>query len=76
MTAKPWYLSKMVWFNALSVALFFMESQELINLIPAGYTDEFASLLGLVNLGLRFITSGPLTANAEKAEVLNDKVLE
>jgi hypothetical protein len=76
MTAKAWYLSKVFWFNALSVVLFFMESQELINLIPPGYTDEFASILGLVNLGLRFITSGPLTATTEKAEALNAKVLE
>jgi hypothetical protein len=70
-SAKPWYASKVVWFNALSTALFFLASDEIQRLVPNGGTEAYMSLVGLVNLGLRFLTSGPVTGNARKAIEIN-----
>jgi hypothetical protein len=73
--AKPWYVSKVLWFNALSVAIFFLASDEIKRLIPQGGEEAYVSLIGLINLGLRFLTSGPLTGNAETAASINRKVM-
>jgi hypothetical protein len=73
-TAKPWYVSKVLWFNALSVAIFFLASDEIKRLIPSGGEEAYVSLVGLVNLGLRFLTSGPLTGSSETAKVINQKI--
>jgi hypothetical protein len=73
-TAKPWYFSKVLWFNALSVALFFLAADEIKTLIPQNGERIYLSVMGLVNLGLRFLTSGPLTGSAESASVINRKI--
>jgi hypothetical protein len=76
MEAKPWYASKVLWFNALSVALFFLAADEIKRLIPVNGEQIYISLVGLVNLGLRFLTNGPLTGSQDTAKEINSKVLE
>lgn len=73
-SAKPWYASKVTWVNILSTALFFMESTEVTNIIPAQYMEEFGAVLGLVNLGLRFFTNGPVTMSGSTAREINRKL--
>lgn len=75
MQAKAWYTSKVLWFNALSVALFFLAADEIKRLIPANGEQIYVSIVGLVNLGLRFLTSGPLTGNTDTAKEMNSKVI-
>lgn len=72
--AKPWYASKVNWVNILSAILFFMESQEITNIVPQAYMDEFASVLGVVNVMLRFFTNGPVTMSAKTANEINRKL--
>lgn len=70
-TAKPWYASKVVWFNALSIAIFFLVSDEIKALVPGNFEKVYLSIVGLVNLGLRFLTTGPVVGSSKEANRVN-----
>ena len=59
---KPWWTSKVFWFNALSFVAAALELTEVINVVPAAYQDGVTAFVALVNLGLRFVTGAPLAA--------------
>lgn len=63
-TPKPWYTSKTIWVNGLTIAgaamLFLIGAQtagELPFVLDAKWV---AFILGLINFGLRFITVAPI----------------
>ena len=74
---KPWYKSKLFWFNVLSgvaaiVVANFNLIQEMVN------PKYYLALIGLVNginIGLRFITTSPVYVkqlDKEYTDALND----
>ena len=55
---KPWYTSKTLWFNIVTLALGIVQLVSDVYIIPEDY---LALILGVGNLVLRFLTSKPLT---------------
>ena len=56
MTTKPWYTSKTLWVNALTLLASFLALPEL------GMSAEtLLKVQAIVNIGLRFITTGAVT---------------
>ena len=61
---KPWYKSRVIWFNALAGGAAFVASvwPILQNQIPTWAYISFGAVVAAVNIGLRFITSDPVTS--------------
>lgn len=62
MNDKPWYLSKMIWFNALTTAsgvIAVLSDSPLVADHPQIVAGLMA-LAGVINIGLRFLTVLPL----------------
>jgi hypothetical protein len=64
-TTKCWYRSKTVWFNILTIGGAAVDG--LIGLmplvqpvIPVGYYPWIMFTVGLINVGLRAVTDGPI----------------
>jgi len=63
MTQKPWYLSKVVWFNGVTIIvavatfLGWTPDQNLM----AQLTAFLTAIAPVVNLGLRFVTNSSIT---------------
>lgn len=55
---KPWWESKIIWFNLFALALAALEASlsELRGHIPGGLFAWLAVILPIVNIGLRFVT--------------------
>jgi len=56
MEAKPWYLSKVLWVNFISIVGVFTAKQFGFNIS----SEMTVSILGAVNAILRFITKQPV----------------
>ena len=61
MPAKPWWESKTVWVNVLSVLVLALNSTDVISIFPPSWTPRLAGLLALANIVLRFVSSQPVT---------------
>jgi hypothetical protein len=55
--AKPWYASKAIWINVLTVAWFFIGP--LVGM-PSLPPDLLVGILGVINILLRFVTKQPI----------------
>lgn len=71
MNAKAWYFSKTMWTNIISAVVMVLQSTELVTIVPATYTEEFALAIFMLNLALRWVTTGAVTASAEGARLRN-----
>ena len=58
---KPWYQSKTMWFNLITIAVTVAGSPELAAFIPASWLPAIASGIALVNLILRTVTNTAVT---------------
>jgi hypothetical protein len=68
MTAKPWYQSKVIWFNLLSGLVLLSGTTEFTSVFPEQYKEEFALFVVVVNMILRVISTGTVvTGSAESA---------
>lgn len=56
---KKWYLSKVLWANAIAILIFSV--QQLTGVIPVLTTDVEGTLLAVLNIILRVITTTELT---------------
>ena len=73
--AKAWWKSRTVWANILGVTIAFIEQIMAVFTdsgiqVPDGFTEFMLGALGVGNVILRFITSGPVTAG------MKDKPME
>lgn len=59
--SKPFWQSKTFIVNVLSLLVILLESQEWTNLVPQGVEDISVTLLAVVNLALRYLTTKPVT---------------
>ena len=59
MNAKPWYLSKTIWFNVITGALELIQALGGVGLLPPGV---LAVAVHVGNCALRLITSQPIAA--------------
>ena len=62
MEPKPWWASKTLWFNVLTLAVLVigvLVSQE--GLVPEGWLKWLGAVAAVINVILRFITNQPLT---------------
>ncbi len=57
---KPWYLSKTIWINCLTLAATMIG--DMSGQLPEGWSQYSVAALAIVNVALRFITSLPVTA--------------
>lgn len=64
--SKPFYLSKTLWFNVLSFLLIIAQLTELQGIIPAWLIPYETIAVALVNVGLRFITTGAISMTGAK----------
>lgn len=71
MNAKPWYLSKTLWTNIISALIMLLQSTELVTIVPTTWTEEFALAIFVLNMILRAVTTGMVTATAESARIRN-----
>lgn len=66
-TPKPWYESKTVWVNALTMAaalLMFLTASQEAGQLPFSLDSRWVIfILGLINFALRFMTNAPVTAS-------------
>jgi hypothetical protein len=71
---KPWYQSRILWFNVCSVLLAFVElkSQALKGLLPASVYEWLLLLVPLGNMLLRMDTHAALTTRAPAAKQPGD----
>ena len=46
--------------NGLTIAAFFIEEAEIVDLVPPGYEMHCLAGLALINALLRFLTTGPV----------------
>ncbi len=64
---KPWWESKMIWFNALTilgVILVFIAQQQDAGLLPFAVDAKWIVFLqGTINLALRFMTKTPVSGS-------------
>lgn len=56
---KSWYFSRTVWFNVLSIGVLAVDHLAGTNVIPK---EAATILIPLLNIGLRFVTTQPITA--------------
>jgi len=58
---KPWYASKVLWFNVLSAVVLIASTFGFADFQPSAETEDIATFVILgVNLVLRFFTKVPL----------------
>lgn len=69
--AKPWWQSKTMLVNIISAAVMILQSTELMAIVPTTWTEEFALAIFILNVALRWVTTGAVTASAESARVRN-----
>jgi hypothetical protein len=69
--AKPWYLSKTMWTNIISAGVMVLQSTELVTIVPPTWTEEFALAIFVLNLALRWVTTGSVTASSQSARLRN-----
>lgn len=64
---KPWYRSKTIIFNLLATVLAFVATAlpQLETLMTPKVFIVFSVVVGIANVGLRFITTQPLTTDKE-----------
>lgn len=59
MTPKPWYTSKTLWVNALTLIVMVLGTVAQWPEFSA-YTGQIAGALAIVNMALRFLTDRPV----------------
>lgn len=67
MEPKPWWQSKTIWVNALTLAVLIigvLVTQD--GVIPESWLKWLAAVSAVVNVVLRFITEQPITLTASK----------
>lgn len=57
MQTKPWYLSKTIWLNIISIAIELAQTFLDLNLLPSG---TLLMVVNVLNVLLRLITKYPL----------------
>lgn len=62
--AKPWYLSKVLWVNALTMLLTLVGTLQ--DVLPKDWLPYIPAVLAGVNMVLRFLTTQPVSASADK----------
>lgn len=72
-TVKPWYTSKVIWLNGLTIAaallVWLLDSQN-AGTLPFVLDGRWvAFILGAVNFALRFITNQPVSGGAKPMEL-------
>lgn len=69
---KPWYVSKTIWFNVITVIVSIIM---LLSQMPdfAEYNKWFTLLVGIMNIVLRAITTTPVTLSSDGGVRLVDE---
>ena len=62
MDSKPFYLSKTMWANAMVILAAILGSTGVVDILPGEQSELVAGGLALVNVILRAVTKGPVTA--------------
>ncbi len=60
MEAKPWWQSKTIWFNIITLGLAVLALPELISILPVMTLPYLAFINALGNMVLRFMTEKPI----------------
>lgn len=58
---KPWYQSKTLIVNVIMFVVAVLEVQEVIDIVPPAWGGALAAIVAIANIGLRTITTQPLT---------------
>ena len=71
--SKPWYRSKTVWFNILTIGGAFMDGligmmPTVQPLVPVEVYPFLLLIVGLVNMILRVVTTGPIDWTEAQAQ--------
>lgn len=61
MNSKPWYMSKMFWFNVLAFAAAVAVSFGYTGQLPAEWEQYVGVFVAVINILLRFVTKTPIT---------------
>lgn len=67
LVAKSILVSKMFWFNAITMMIAFLESQDVINVLPAVVLHYAPGLIAAGNIVLRYFTRQPVALIAPTA---------
>lgn len=59
---KPWYLSKTLWFNIITILAAILAVPEITSIIPPEFLKYIVALNGIGNIILRVISATQLTA--------------
>lgn len=65
--AKSVFVSKTMWFNAISLLIAVLSATDIIPLFPSSWAPRIAGLVAVANLFLRFVTVRPVAFVAPNA---------
>jgi hypothetical protein len=71
--AKPWYRSKTLWVNLFTAGILMLESTEFTTMIPQAWMEEITLVVIMLNIALRWVTTGAVTGSAASARAVNLK---
>lgn len=63
---KPWWESKIILANLLTVAAAMLAAPELLDLMGPGALRYVAAVQALITIALRFVSAGPVTLRKER----------
>lgn len=72
MEAKPFYQSKSLWFNLITIILAVLALPEFVSILPPAWLVYLGFINAIGNMIIRtFFTNGPVTGTQQQANIEN-----